>query len=67
MRVVIRQGVNREIRRAFARLGQRVRRLRRVAIGRISAPELRPGAFRKLTPAELALLREDMKCVGAKR
>ncbi len=65
VRVVIRQGVNREIRRAFARVGCRVRRLRRVAIGRLSAPELRPGAFRKLRPAELAMLREDAGGKGA--
>jgi len=66
-RVVLRQGVNREIRRAFARLGHRVRHLKRVAIGRLSAPELRPGAFRKLTPKELAMLRGDMSDMGAEQ
>jgi 23S rRNA pseudouridine2605 synthase len=58
-RVVLRQGINREIRRAFAALGHRVRRLRRVQIGRLSDRGLAPGEYRKLSPAELHLLRED--------
>jgi len=59
VKVVIRQGLNREIRRAFAATGHRVRRLRRVAIGPISDAALRPGAYRKLSEKELSLLRQE--------
>lgn len=58
-RVVLHQGLNREIRRAFGAVGRGVIRLRRVAIGRLTAPGLRPGARRKLTKRELATIRED--------
>ena len=60
VRVVLREGLNREIRRAFAAIGRkRVQRLRRVAIGRLSDDGLRPGAYRKLSAGELDVLRED--------
>lgn len=64
VKVVIRQGLNREIRRAFAATGHRVRRLRRVAIGRISDADLRPGAYRKLSEKELAMLRQESPTVS---
>ena len=67
VRVVLRQGLNREVRRAFAALGHRVRRLRRVAIGRLSDPGLRPGKYRKLSAGELAMLREDTGLLGARQ
>jgi len=56
VRVVLRQGLNREVRRAFAALGHRVRRLRRVAIGRLTDDSLEPGEYRKLTARDLAAL-----------
>lgn len=59
VKVVLREGLNREIRRAFAAVGRPVRRLRRVAIGRVSDEGLKPGAYRKLLAKELAALRED--------
>ena len=67
VRVVLRRGLNREIRRAFAAVGHRVRRLRRVAIGELSDPALRPGAYRKLSAGELAMLREDAGLVRAEQ
>jgi len=67
VRVVLRQGLNREIRRAFAAVGHRVRRLRRVAMGRLSDERLRPGAYRKLTATEVAMLRDDAGLSGAGR
>jgi len=67
VRVVIRQGLNREIRRAFAALGHRVRGLRRTAIGRLTDSDLQPGAYRKLTAEELAMLGEDAVVTRARR
>jgi len=64
VRVVLRRGLNREIRRAFAAVGRRVRRLTRVAIGRLKAPGLAPGSYRMLTASELDGLREDSGLVG---
>ena len=55
-RVVLHQGMNREIRRAFAALGHRVRRLRRVAISSLSDSRLKAGASRRLKPDELEML-----------
>jgi 23S rRNA pseudouridine2605 synthase len=57
--ITLHQGMNREIRRALAALGYRVRRLRRVAIGSLSDNLLKPGAFRRLTNEELEMLRRD--------
>jgi len=65
LRVVVHQGVNREVRRAFAALGHEVRRLRRVAIGGLSDPDLRPGAYRQLSARELADLRRSVGLLEA--
>jgi len=55
--VSIREGMNREIRRAFARIGHKVLHLRRVRIGPISDRGLKPGRWRELAREEvLALL-----------
>jgi len=59
VRIVIRHGLNREIRRVFAALGHKVRRLRRIAIGSVSDDDLKPGAHRKLTPGELKRLQTE--------
>ena len=58
LEVVLSEGRNREIRRMFARLGHKVMRLRRTAIGPISDQGLQPGEYRKLRPDELASLRD---------
>ena len=52
------EGRNREIRRILARLGHKVRRLRRVAIGPITDKGLKIGHFRLLRPTEIAKLRK---------
>ena len=52
------EGRNREIRRILARLGHKVRRLRRVAIGPVTDKGLKIGHFRLLRPAEVAKLRK---------
>ncbi|MDY6914157.1 MAG: pseudouridine synthase [Planctomycetota bacterium] len=53
------EGRNREIRRILARLGHKVRRLKRTAIGPITDRGLKVGNFRMLRPAEVARLRRS--------
>ena len=60
MRVTLRQGKNREIRRLFRALGYPVVELHRERIGPLSVRGLAPGAFRKLTPAEVAALQSEL-------
>lgn len=54
--LVLREGQNRQIRRSFEALGYRVLRLRRLSIGPLSDPSLKPGELRPLTAAELRSL-----------
>ena len=58
LEVVLSEGRNREIRRMFARLGHKVMRLKRTAIGPVSDKGLQPGEYRKLRPDELESLRD---------
>lgn len=58
LRVVLREGRKRQIRRVAAILGHPVRRLIRVRIGPVELGELKPGQWRRLTGAELRALRE---------
>ena len=55
--VTLREGRNREIRRLLARLGHKVRRLERVAIGPLKLKALAPGQWRMLSAAEVKRLR----------
>jgi cytidylate kinase len=48
------EGRNREVRRLFATVGYRVRRLVRIGYGPITLAGLEPGAWRALTAAEVA-------------
>jgi pseudouridine synthase len=57
LRVTLRQGKNREIRRLFRALGHPVVELHRERIGAVSVRGIAPGAFRRLTPGEIAELR----------
>jgi 23S rRNA pseudouridine2605 synthase len=57
LEIRLREGRNREIRRMLLRLGHKVRRLKRVAIGPINDRGLSPGSVRELTAREVALLR----------
>jgi 23S rRNA pseudouridine2605 synthase len=54
--VSIREGMNREIRRTFARIGHKVLHLRRVRIGPISDRGLKPGRWRELATEEVRSL-----------
>ncbi len=56
VRVVLRQGLKRQIRLMFLALSYKVRRLVRVRIGPLSDRTLASGSFRKLTPREVKTL-----------
>ena len=55
--VTIHEGRNRQVRRMCEAVGHPVIRLRRVRIGPIADPEIRPGEFRDLLPKEIAALK----------
>lgn len=57
LRIVIKQGQNRQIRRMCTAVGLNVGRLRRVAIGGVKLGMLKPGEWRDLTKEELRILR----------
>jgi 23S rRNA pseudouridine2605 synthase len=57
LRVVLREGRKRQIRRVAAMLGHPVRRLIRVRIGPLRLGDLKPGKWRRLTGAEVRALR----------
>jgi len=56
LRVVVREGRNRQVRRMCELVGHPVVRLRRVRIGPLADPALKVGAVRELTAAEVAAL-----------
>jgi 23S rRNA pseudouridine2605 synthase len=57
LEMVLDEGRNREIRRLLARIGHKVERLTRVAVGPVRLGELPPGAVRPLSRQEVAALR----------
>jgi 23S rRNA pseudouridine2605 synthase len=61
LRIVLCEGKNREIRRMLARLGHKVVRLRRMAIGPVQLGALAAGKARKLSGPELTALRRAAK------
>lgn len=60
-RIILTQGLNRQIRRMCEYLGYRVVHLKRVRVMNIKLMDLRPGAFRELTSEEEKKLREMVK------
>jgi 23S rRNA pseudouridine2605 synthase len=56
LRLALREGRKREVRRALEAVGHRVRRLRRIAFGPLRLGDLEPGAWRELHPEEIGLL-----------
>jgi 23S rRNA pseudouridine2605 synthase len=58
LRIVLSEGKNREIRRMLARLGHKVMRLKRIAIGPVQIGSLASGKARRLTEDELEGLRQ---------
>jgi 23S rRNA pseudouridine2605 synthase len=59
VRVVLTQGIKRQVRRVLAALGYKVKRLERTRIGGLSDPNLKPGAFRNLKGVEIAMLKGE--------
>jgi pseudouridine synthase len=57
LRITIREGRNRQVRRMFEAIGHPVERLRRIAVGPLRDSRLKPGQWRDLTPAEVNALK----------
>ncbi len=57
LRITVREGRNRQVRKMCDAIGHPVDELRRVAIGPIRDPKLKTGAWRDLTPQEVERLR----------
>jgi pseudouridine synthase len=66
LRITLREGRKRQIRRMCEAVGHPVVRLIRVRVGPIELGDLAPGAFRELSGAEMARLREEVDWPGAK-
>jgi 23S rRNA pseudouridine2605 synthase len=58
LNIMLREGRNRQVRRMLARLGHRVKALKRLKIGSLDVRGLPEGACRALSPAEVNGLRE---------
>lgn len=67
LRIAIKQGLNRQIRRMCAAVGLEVGRLRRTAIGGVKLGMLKPGEWRDLTKDELRMLRAAVGKSNKKR
>ena len=67
LEIVLDEGRNREIRRLLARIGHKVRTLRRVGIGPLKLGEIPVGAHRELTTAELKALRKAVENVVSRK
>jgi 23S rRNA pseudouridine2605 synthase len=64
VRVIITQGIKRQIRRVFAALDYKVKRLQRIRIGPLTDKGLAVGEIRFLTPREISLLKRGTSASG---
>lgn len=64
--IVLAEGRNREVRRILARVGHKVERLRRIALGPLRLGELPLGAVRPLEADEVRRLRQAARRAGGK-
>lgn len=60
-RIVLTQGLNRQIRRMCSQLGFEVRMLKRMRIMNIELGDLKPGAYRELSRREYHQMKESLK------
>jgi len=63
--VTIREGMNREVRRIFARFGLKVKNLKRIRVGPLGLGPLQPGQYRILSPQEVDALRAAARASAA--
>ena len=61
IQVTIRQGLNRQVRRTIAKLGYKVKALKRTRIGNITIKGLGPGSYKKLSKAQIAYLKKTTR------
>lgn len=66
-RIVLTQGVNRQIRRMCAVCGYQVKSLKRVRIMHITLGDLKPGEYHELPEADVARLKQDCDSKPAKK
>ncbi|HHT72597.1 MAG TPA: rRNA pseudouridine synthase [Firmicutes bacterium] len=67
LRMAIREGRNRQVRRMCSAVGFPVKRLVRIAIGPIKLGDLKAGAMRELTPAEVSKLKQAVNISWQRR
>jgi 23S rRNA pseudouridine2605 synthase len=67
LRIVLRQGLKRQIRLMLYKVGYEVKRLIRIRIGPLRLTELRAGEWRALTPAEVKALQGEGAPMGTGR
>jgi 23S rRNA pseudouridine2605 synthase len=67
LKVTLREGRNRQVRRMLARLGHTIKTLKRVQIGPLHVKGLPVGACRRLTTRELAELRRTIRAAKSTR
>lgn len=65
-RIILTQGLNRQIRRMCSQQGRKVVRLQRIRIMNIMLGELKPGEYRDVTAAEYERLKEQLNESGKK-
>jgi 23S rRNA pseudouridine2605 synthase len=58
IQIIIRQGLNRQVRRSMARLGYKVKGLRRTRIGNIGIKGLPVGGYKRLSRGQVAYLKK---------
>ncbi len=58
VQVTIRQGLNRQVRRTIAKLGHKVKALKRTRIGNITIKGLPPGRYKKLSKTQITYLKK---------
>ena len=67
LRLTIREGRNRQVRRMCEAVGHPVQKLTRTRIGPISDRRLKPGAWRELSPEEVKALKRIVEKVGSRK